>query len=455
MNIKALRQKQADLLAEADQLFAAFDKESRAMTDAERTRDDEISSELLAIGSDIERAERQMSRQRALDMGQKPVDPNAIADAANAAARQEQGGGFASFGSQLLAIAKAGTAAKHGRQLEDARLQWFDGISGAASGMNETVGADGGFLVQTEHNNEMLQNMFTSGEILSRVRRIPIGANANGLTMNGVDETSRVNGSRWGGVQVYWTAEAGLLTSSAPKFRRIKMELDKITGLFYATTELLADATALEAWVKTAFEEEIGFKAEDAMMQGVGTGMPLGWLNSGAVITVTKETSQVAATIVAENILKMWARMPARSRKNAVWYVNQDIEPQLYQMNVKIKNVAGSENVGGITTPQVIFTPAGDNGNQYATLMGRPVIPVEYAATLGTAGDIQLVDPSQYLMIDKGAAQSASSIHVRFLYDETAFRIIYRANGQPIPASAITPYKGSNTQSPFIILQTR
>jgi len=152
----------------------------------------------------------------------------------------------------------------------------------------------------------------------------------------------------------------------------------------------------------------------------------------------------------------MWARMPARSRKNAVWLCNQDIEPQLYQLNVKIKNVAGSENVGGIATLPVVFNPPGSvPGQEMGLLMGRPVIPVEYCPSLGTAGDIMLVDLSQYLMIDKGGIDAQSSIHVRFIYDEMAFRFIYRANGQPIWTSPMTPYKGTATQSPFIVLATR
>ena len=66
-----------------------------------------------------------------------------------------------------------------------------------------------------------------------------------------------------------------------------------------------------------------------------------------------------------------------------------------------------------------------------------------------------LADFSQYLMIDKGAIQSATSIHVAFLTGEVAFRFIYRVDGQPIDNKKITPYKGSNTQSPFVTLATR
>ena len=66
-----------------------------------------------------------------------------------------------------------------------------------------------------------------------------------------------------------------------------------------------------------------------------------------------------------------------------------------------------------------------------------------------------LGDFSQYLLIDKGGINAASSIHVRFLYDESVFRFIYRVDGQPIWNKPITPYKGSNTLSPFVALAKR
>jgi HK97 family phage major capsid protein len=170
---------------------------------------------------------------------------------------------------------------------------------------------------------------------------------------------------------------------------------------------------------------------------------------------VPKDTSQPTKTISASNILNMWARLIASSRKNAVWFINQDSEPQLSQLIQPIKNVAGTENVGGIAMPFISYVPPGVNGAVYGSLLGRPVVPVEYCSTLGTAGDIVLADMSQYLAINKGGLQADSSIHVRFINDETVFRFVYRCNGQPLLASAITPYRGTNTISPFIALQTR
>ena len=51
--------------------------------------------------------------------------------------------------------------------------------------------------------------------------------------------------------------------------------------------------------------------------------------------------------------------------------------------------------------------------------------------------------------------ESAVSIHVKFVYDETAFRFVMRVDGQPIWNSDITPYKGAATVGPFIALETR
>ena len=62
-----------------------------------------------------------------------------------------------------------------------------------------------------------------------------------------------------------------------------------------------------------------------------------------------------------------------------------------------------------------MYIPAGGLSEKpYATLFGRPVIPLEQCNAAGEVGDIILADIGQYLMIDKGGVKAASSIHVRF-----------------------------------------
>jgi HK97 family phage major capsid protein len=430
MNIKVLRQKRADLVAEAQSIFDVASAESRGLTEADANRDDAIAAELKDVDAQIERVERQMDRQRTLGA---VTDGNDVA----AAAPASKGKLFASLGEQLLAVMRAEPKVEG---FVDPRLRQLN----AATGMSEGVPSDGGFLVQSEYSNDLIRPMYENGQILQRVRRIPIGPGKNGLKMNAVNETSRANGSRWGGVQAYWTGEGQLKTPSAPTFRTMELNLKKLTGLCYATDELLEDAVALEDVIRQAFEDEFTFMVEDSIINGDGVGKPLGFLNAGGTISVSKETSQTAATIVAENIYNMWMRMPARSRANAVWLINQDAEASLNLMTV-----------GGTAAVPVYMPAGGLSGAPFATLLGRPVIAVEYNATLGTAGDIMLVDLSQYLLIDKGGTQRDTSIHVRFIYDETVFRFVYRVDGQPMWNSAVTPKNGTNTISPFVTLATR
>jgi HK97 family phage major capsid protein len=141
----------------------------------------------------------------------------------------------------------------------------------------------------------------------------------------------------------------------------------------------------------------------------------------------------------------MWSRLYAPSRPNSVWLINQDVEPELHKMGLETKTpIAGA---------LVYMPPGGLSQAPYGTLMGRPVIPIEVCQTMGTSGDIILADLSQYILIDKGGLQSASSIHFKFTTDETAFRFVFRVDGQPWWSTALVPFKGtSNTLSPFVVL---
>jgi HK97 family phage major capsid protein len=316
-------------------------------------------------------------------------------------------------------------------------------LSAAALGANSVNGADGGFLVGTTLVDDLARRM-TAGEVRSRVQRVPLDPGTDSLSVNVIDETSRATGSRSGAVQGYWVEQGQAPTASRPKFAQINMRLHGLSALGYATNSLLRNAAALEAIMTDAFSDELAFLVEDAIINGTGAGSPLGVLNAPALVSVSKETGQDAATIMKENIDKMWARLYARARANAVWFINQDVEPQLDNLQMVI-------GLGGVP---VYLPPGGLSDTPYARLKGRPVIPVEYCATLGTVGDIILADLSEYRIID-AAMQSASSMHVAFTTNEMAFRVTYECDGQPRWKSALTPYKGSNTLSPFVALATR
>jgi HK97 family phage major capsid protein len=293
----------------------------------------------------------------------------------------------------------------------------------------------------------MMNEVISTGVLASRCRRFTIGSGSDGIKINGIDETSRAS-NLWGGIMVYMTDEAGTVTATKPKFRRIEMNLHKMMGICYLTDELMRDATALEGFIVQGFTSAFRFKLDDQIFQGSGAGECLGLMNSGCLVTVDKESGQAAATILAENIVKMYSRRFASQTGNYVWLYNQSIEPQLFTMSLAV-------GTGGIP----IYMPAGGLSDApYARLMGLPAIAIEHTAALGTTGDIVLANLTDgYLLAEKGGIRQDVSIHVQFLYDEQILRFIARFDGQPWRASALTPYKGGSgaTQSHFVALETR
>ena len=431
MNMKKLlemRAKREDSRLKAMAILTKADNESRMMSEDEQKEVDTITENILAMDENIKRVEQVLSiepdeaRSAPVDSGEgDEFKSNPNTETRN----------FLSLGDQMMAVYRASNP---GGRI-DSRLS-----TRAASGMNESNPSDGGFLVQQDFVKTLLKRTYETGILASKVRKIPISSNSNGLKINSIEEDSRATGSRWGGVQTFWQSEADEMTASKPKFKQMELSLKKLTGLCYATDELLQDTSALESVIKEAFAEEFGFKIDDAILNGTGSGQPLGVLNSPALVTVAREKDQTAK-ITTENLIKMWNRMWARSRANSVWYINQELEPFLYTLMIGDKPV---------------YIPAGGLSEKpYGTLFGRPVVPLEQCNGAGEVGDIILADVSQYLLIDKGGINQASSIHVRFLYDEQIFRFIYRVDGQPIWSKPLTPYKGSSTVSPYVTLAKR
>lgn len=417
---KTLKAEKARLIEEAQAALELAATENRDLTDAERERDDAIQARVSQINDELGRIERVLESDRETP----DATPQSPAPAA----------GFTSMGDFLVAVAQAGMP---GGRVDPRLLPAQAGPTGLSSG----VPSDGGFLVRRDWSGQLLQRAAEQAQLLPRCFGVPIGAEFDGLELPMVDETSRATGSRWGGVRVYRRAEADTVTASKPKVGKIDLQLEDLMGLAYATNRILRDGVALSAILERAFASEFAFVADDEIFRGNGVGQMLGFQNSPALVTVAAEAAQTADTVKAENVVKMFARMPARLVGGAAWLINLEVLPQLMVMTLG---------------QQPIFLPGGSIANApYGLLLGRPIVPIEQASAIGDVGDINFVNLNEYMVITKGGVEAAESMHVRFIYNEMAFRWVYRINGQPLWKTAVTPYKGANTLSPFITLAAR
>lgn len=313
----------------------------------------------------------------------------------------------------------------------------------AVLGMSESVASDGGYMVLPEYAMKIIDRIY-SNDLWSRTDNYNVVG--NNMTFLANAETSRATGSRHGGLRGYWINEGGSITSSKPTLREISIKLMKLGVVVYLTDDLLKDGgAALEQYVARKAAEEFNFMIGDSLINGTGVGQPLGVLNSPSLISVAKEGGQLAATLQTENVEKIYNRFYAPNIGGLEWYHNQDILSQLNLMTLGI-------GIAGVPT---YLPPGGASAAPFGMLKGRPIKPTEFNATLGTQGDIIAADLGQMLSISKGGVVQAVSLELQFLTDQVAIRFIMRLNATPWESAPITPFKGSNTQSSFVTLDTR
>lgn len=438
MRKKQLKERLETLRTQNDKRLEALRDESKA----DESNDPRVLlSEITEAEKEISAITEQLAAIDALEAkAQKHVEskPRAAATAHNLAEDRPWGGGGMTPLADFLCSVKLAEDRRRSGDMDPRLFQL------APQGINESVATEGGFLVPIDMENDLRERGLYTSQIAPRCARRNLTGNT--IRINGINETSRVDGSRFGGVRAYWQGEAQAATATKPTFDQINLELKKLTAMVYVTEEQLQDTAFMASEVADLVPQELAFALDNAIINGTGAGQPLGILNATALASQAKESGQTATTVVFANVAKMMGRMVAGSLGNAVWLINQDVMPHLITM-------ASAATSAAIP----VFLPGGNiSGAPFGTLFGRPVIPVEQCQTIGTKGDILLVDLSKYILAMKASGvDQKSSMHVRFAEGELAYRFVMRVDGQPRWRSALTPKNGSNTQSPFVSLDTR
>jgi HK97 family phage major capsid protein len=258
----------------------------------------------------------------------------------------------------------------------------------------------------------------------------------------------------WGttGIRAYWQGEATVATATKPVFGTNTLRLHKLMALVPVTDELLSDANALESYIPKKMGQSIRWKTNEAILYGTGAGQPKGALTGSgtdtAMLIVAKDGSQTATTLTTANLANMIARLPPGSFGRAIWLINNDVLGALFTLtlsNYPIYLPIGAGQGGVVSTPFI------------GVLFGRPVLISQHTNYFGQEGDIILLDLDYYRTITKagGGLDTQTSMHLYFDADATAFRTIFRIDGQPIIATAISPARGAAKMSPFLKLAIR
>ena len=430
--IRALQQRKAKLVAQMrDMLTAAQASDAGNLTAEQETEFAQLREQVEAINAQIEREELVAMNEVASGVeipegARISVQENRLNDPRR---------GWQTFGEFASAV-RAGSGRGAGRL--DERLAI--GAATPSTFGNEAGGQDGGFLVPPQFSSEIFTLSLEEDALLPMTDGTPIRGNAMAFPK---DETTP-----WGtdGIRAYWQAEASQATATKPKLGISAQRLHKLMALVPVTDELLDDTDALTAYLPQKTATSIRWKTDEAILFGTGDGQPLGLFKSNAVIVQAKDSGQATATLTPSNIANMMSHLLAGSYRRAIWIINPDVIPALDTMTL-----------GNYP----IYMPVGGGGSSmaaspYGMLKGRPVIVSEHASAFSSQSDVSLLDLSYYRSItSRGGVQTATSMHLYFDADATAFRTTFRVDGAPKLENPVTPPKSQTKRTPFVTLAAR
>lgn len=239
--------------------------------------------------------------------------------------------------------------------------------------MQESVDADGGFLVPEEFENQIVTALEENNVIRSIAKTITTAAERK-IPIAATHSVAQ------------WTPENGAYTESNPTFGQKTIDAFKLTDLVKVSTELLQDSMFnLESYISSEFARAFGVAEEQAFCTGTGVGQPTGIFteNGGEIgLTLTSTTN-----ITCDNIIELVHSLKSPYRRNAVFLMNDSTISMLR----KLKDTNGA----------YLWQPSLQAG-QPDRLLGYPLYTSPYVPTVAAeALPIAFGDFSNYWIADR------------------------------------------------------
>ncbi len=265
---------------------------------------------------------------------------------------------------------------KTGRASDEYRRDFLNVLRGKPqiyNVMQESVDADGGFLVPEEFENQIVTALEENNVIRSIAKTITTAAERK-IPIAATHSVAQ------------WTPENGAYTESNPTFGQKTIDAFKLTDLVKVSTELLQDSMFnLESYISSEFARAFGVAEEQAFCTGTGVGQPTGIFteNGGEIgLTLTSTTN-----ITCDNIIELVHSLKSPYRRNAVFLMNDSTISMLR----KLKDTNGA----------YLWQPSLQAG-QPDRLLGYPLYTSPYVPTVkAEAMPIAFGDFSNYWIADR------------------------------------------------------
>ena len=294
-----------------------------------------------------------------------------------------------------------------------------------------------GLLIPEVFIGLIKENVMRYSKLLRHVNVVPVSGNARQVVQGTIPEA-------------IWTECCAALNELNLTFNDVEVDCFKVAGYFKVCNAVIEDSDIdLASTLLDALSQAIGYSVDKAILYGrnsAGTQkMPLGivtrlaqtsepanypatarpWVDLHTSNIITLAASLTGAALFKQIVLASGAAKGDYSRGEKVWAMNEKTYTKLMAETVSVNangqvvtGVAGTMPVVGGIIEVLNFIP--DN-----TIIG---------------GYFDL-----YLLAERAGSQFASSEHVFFLEDATAFKGTARYDGQPVIAEGFVVIGLENT----------
>ena len=366
--ILVLREKRAKAW-EAAKAFLDSKRDKDGFVSAEDTATyDKMEADVVALGKEIERLERQA----AIDLELAKPTSQPITNQPGSGMKEDK---------------------KSGRASDAYRKAFWDSIRkrnyfDVQNTLSIGTDTEGGYLVPDEYEQRLIdalqeQNFF---------RQL-----ATVITTSSGDRNIPVVSSHG---EAAWMDESGLYTESDDSFGLISLGAYKLGTAIKVSDELLNDSVFdLEGYIATEFTRRIGAKEEEAFLVGDGTKKPTGVFVSAQNSVTTSGTS-----ITFDDVMDLYHSLRVPYRKNAVWLLNDTTVKALR----KVKDGNGN----------YIWQPSVQAGEP-DTILNRPYYTSSFVPDLAAGNKVMAFGDFSYYWIADRQGRSFKRLNE-----------LYAANGQ-------------------------
>ena len=271
--------------------------------------------------------------------------------------------------------------------------------------------SEGGYLVPDEFERTLIESLQEENIFRSMAKVITTSSGDRKIPVVATKGTA------------FWIDEEGAIPESDDSFGQVSIGAYKLATMIKVSEELLNDNVFnLESYIAKEFARRIGSKEEEAFFIGDGTGKPTGIFNAtgGAQLGVTAAS---ATAITVDEVMDLFYSLRSPYRKNAIFVMNDSTVKAIR----KLKDGNG----------QYIWQPSIQAG-QPDTILNRPVKTSVYVPTIASASkSIAFGDFGYYWVADRQGRSFQRLNELFAVTGQVGFRATQRVDGKLILPEAI------------------